>query len=163
MKTLIMVCGVPGSGKTTWIKNSQKNHGGVHISRDEIRFSMVSEEEEYFSKETEVFDTFLQKIQDAIDAEEEIIYIDATHISRHSRKQVLGVLDLKDYHLVYVEFRVPYDICIKQNNKRTGRAKVPENVIRRMYWQQNWIYDKYGKYDFIVKTIAPKQKNEEVK
>ena len=154
MKHLVMVCGVPGSGKTTWIKEQQKKFGGIHISRDEIRFSMVLETDEYFSRETEVFEVFIEKIQQAIDNEEEIVYIDATHISRAARAKVLDRLSLNDYYLTYVEFLTPYDVCIKQNNKRTGRAKVPENVIRRMYWQRDCHYENFGKYEYSLKTIS---------
>ena len=37
-----------------------------------------------------------------------------------------------DYNIVYVVFNVDVDICIAHNANRTGRANVPENVIRNM-------------------------------
>ena len=65
MTKLWVMCGVPGTGKSTWIKNNlSKFEGEVEvISRDEIRFSMVSEGEEYFSKEDEVFKEFINRIK----------------------------------------------------------------------------------------------------
>lgn len=42
MANLILMCGVPGSGKSTWAKQHLKP-SDVYISRDEIRFSLVAE------------------------------------------------------------------------------------------------------------------------
>ena len=40
---IYMVCGIPGAGKSTWLKN----HGnGLIVSRDEIRFKMLDEDDE---------------------------------------------------------------------------------------------------------------------
>lgn len=59
MKKIYLLCGIPGSGKSTWAKNHLDDNS-IWISRDLIRFSMVSEEEEYFSKEKEVFKEFIK-------------------------------------------------------------------------------------------------------
>ena len=48
--TLVLMCGAPGSGKTTIAKKLMCNND-LYISRDEIRYSMISDEDEYFSKE----------------------------------------------------------------------------------------------------------------
>lgn len=83
-KTLIMLCGCPASGKSTWAKTYENNEKAIIISRDKIRFELVSPEEEYFSKETQVFNTFISDINYAIaDNEHSIIIIDATHISKN--------------------------------------------------------------------------------
>ena len=59
MKTLLLMCGAPGSGKTYWAKKAMGLQGGEipikYFSRDEVRFEMVPEDEEYFSKEDAVF------------------------------------------------------------------------------------------------------------
>ena len=61
MKTLYMMIGIPGSGKSTWLKTYADN--GVIISRDEVRFSMVREDEPYFSREKEVFESFIEDMK----------------------------------------------------------------------------------------------------
>ena len=50
MSRLIMMCGIPGSGKSTWIQNCKGFIGNdvVVVSRDAIRFSMLKEGEDYF-------------------------------------------------------------------------------------------------------------------
>lgn len=110
-------------------------NGGIWISRDEVRFSMVKEDEVYFSKENEVFDKFIANIYEALKSTlAENIYIDATHLSDKARKKVLDRLPKDNIdEVIYVVFKVPYEICIERNNKREGRERVPESAIRRMY------------------------------
>jgi predicted kinase len=45
MTVLYLMCGIPGSGKSTWIKQNKIESDAV-ISRDVVRFSLVKEHEE---------------------------------------------------------------------------------------------------------------------
>ena len=58
---LYISCGVPGSGKSTFLKNHTKPNEAI-ISRDEIRFNLLKDGEDYFSHENEVFDKFVDNI-----------------------------------------------------------------------------------------------------
>lgn len=131
--TLFLMCGPAGSGKTTWVKN----HIGIddiHISRDAIRFSMVKENEDYFSKEKEVFQHFINAIKTAIyNSDIENIYADATHLNKKARAKVLSQLPLKDIDVIPVNIHIPKDRCIYQNSLRTGRYRVPDKVIEDMF------------------------------
>lgn len=127
--------GVPGSGKSTWVSNRIAARGGVHISRDAVRFSMVSENEEYFAKEDEVFFAFISKIQEAIMDMEgpDDIYIDATHVNEKGRRKVLSKLDLDNVeNITVVVMDVPLEVAIDRNDNRTGRTFVLHSAIRRM-------------------------------
>ena len=89
-KKVWLLSGVPGSGKTTWVKQQIAEKGGVHCSRDEIRFSLLKEGEDYFAHEDEVVALWLEKVTNAInDPEVENIYVDATHLTEKSRASVL--------------------------------------------------------------------------
>lgn len=52
MSTLYILCGPSGCGKSTWRNEFIKDYNNrIHyVSRDEIRFSLVKEGEDYFSK-----------------------------------------------------------------------------------------------------------------
>ena len=59
-KKLYILSGVPGCGKSTWARNMMKKDENIDIiSRDKIRFSMVNEENGYFSREDEVFNKYV--------------------------------------------------------------------------------------------------------
>lgn len=125
-----------GSGKSTWVKKRLAENGGIWISRDDVRFSIIKENEDYFSKENEVFNKFIANICEALKAPlAENIYIDATHLNDKARKKVLNRLPKDNIdEVIYVVFKVPYEICIERNNKRSGREKVPESAIQNMYF-----------------------------
>ena len=132
-KHLYLMVGVPGSGKSTYVKNILKD-GDIYISRDEIRYSLLTEEDDYFAKENEVIKTFIDNIDKSLVNEEYCgdVYADATHLSPKSRAQVLNQLKNKDkVSVIYLD--IPLNIILERNAQRKGRALVPENVVRRMY------------------------------
>ena len=136
MTVLYMLCGVPGSGKSTWdsIKILELGSEKVDwVSRDKIRFSKLAPGEDYFSHEDEVMDDFIAQIQNDIDDRIPYIIADATHLTNKSRCQVLERLRLTGVFVNYVCFEVPLDVAIQRNNLRQGRELVPETVIVNMF------------------------------
>ena len=158
MIKLYLMCGPAGCGKSTWAKAHCKNKDkSIIISRDEIRFLLVKEDEEYFSKETEVFNSFINKIQSAIALQYEEIYVDATHLNEKSRNKVLDkikyYIDLVHVKIIPVCFAIELNTCIKQNSKRKGRCQVPINVIANMFvsYEKPSFFEKY-KYTEIIEV-----------
>ncbi len=137
MNYLIMFCGIPGSGKSTEARRmagslTARNLTVEHISRDELRFSMISDESEYFSKEKEVFSKFVEKMNNSLNKNDCTI-IDATHISKASRAKILRRIENPaSVRLLVLYLTIPIDICMQQNDLRTGRERVPHEVIERM-------------------------------
>ena len=137
MNYLIMFCGVPGSGKSTEARRmagslSARNLTVEHIFRNELRFSMISDESEYFSKEKEVFSKFVEKMNNSLNKNDCTI-IDATHISKASRAKILRRVENPDnVRLLVLYLTTPLDICMRQNDLRTGRERVPHEVIEKM-------------------------------
>lgn len=130
---LYLMCGIPGSGKSTYLE-TRFIQPPVVISRDEIRFKIVKEDEEYFSHEKEVYNEFINQIQTALKFEAEV-FVDATHLSEGSRTKLLRSLgsSLRDVEVNIIWIKVPLEVALKQNENRKGtRAYVPETVIRRM-------------------------------
>ena len=140
MNYLIMFCGIPGSGKSTEAHRmtrslTARNLTVEYISRDELRFSMISDESEYFSKEKEVFSKFVEKMNNSLNKNDCTI-IDATHISKASRAKILQrVEDPTNVRLLVLYLTTPIDVCMQQNDLRTGRERVPHEVIEKMVEQ----------------------------
>lgn len=132
-KKLFLLCGPAGCGKSSWIAN-HKNPTDSVVSRDVIRFSMLTNEDAYFSREKEVYTEFVREIKEALESSE-VVFADATHLTQGSRTKLLRALGpaLKDVQVGAIALKVPMEIAIKQNNKREGLQRVPEGVIKSMY------------------------------
>ena len=133
MPILYILCGPPGCGKSTYYRNSSELAHCVYVSRDEVRFSIVKEEEDYFSHEKEVFRKFVSLLITAMRDGYDVV-ADATHLNEFSRRKLTQAIDMytTDYKIIYVVFNVNADTCVARNANRTGRANVPENIIRNM-------------------------------
>ena len=135
-KTIYLLSGIPwlGSGKSTWAKKKLLENKGVRCSRDTVRFSFIKEGDEYFSKENEVFDTWITLIRNTLmDPRIESVYVDATHLNDKSRNKTLNRLPRDNIkEIVNVVFTTPIEVCLERNKNRTGLEFVPENVIKNM-------------------------------
>ena len=133
-KTVYLLSGPPASGKSTWVR-SRLTKGSEWISRDNVRFSIVKEDEEYFSHEDEVFDTFIAYINQSLkDPDIHTIYIDATHLNKRARHKVLSRIRKRNIsELNCVCFCVPPNVCQERNALREGRARVPAVAIENMF------------------------------
>lgn len=134
-KNLIIMCGIPGAGKSTFIKNHTPEDKIV-VSRDAIRFSMVAEDEEYFSKENAVYKEFVNQICAGLHNSDYVI-VDATHINEGSRSKLMrslsGHYDPREWKVSALVIDSCLAKCLEQNELRKGtRAYVPVSAIRRM-------------------------------
>lgn len=138
-KSLLVLVGPPGCGKSTWAKKYIKsNPNGLYVSRDEVRYSFISDDDTYFAKEDEVFDTFCMRIGEGLVWKDcDYIIADATHLNQMGRHKLLNeVAPSADTKLIAVVFDTPLNECIKRNNQREGRKCVPLSVLRRMFYSK---------------------------
>ena len=153
-KTLYIMCGIPGSGKTYMAKHFlMRGSGWRYISRDEIRLDFLGDDEEYFAHEDEVFDIFIYKIREALNnADTFNVIADATHLNWASRRKLLANIseegiNLHNIYIVPVMINCPFEIAGARNAARQGRACVPENTLEKMYYRMTdpnsdpFIYD----------------------
>lgn len=132
MSVLYMLIGIPGSGKSTWAKKMQEEQGAYWVSRDQIRFQYIKDDDDYFAYEDKVFDEFVSEIQNAIYDKFPIIIADATHLNVRARNKVLHRLSLRGTRLEFVYFNVDLATALERNAQRSGRARVPDSVIMNM-------------------------------
>lgn len=135
---LKVMVGISGSGKSTFTKQEVARIEEEHrttcvVSRDYVRQSLLTDRDNYFDKETEVFNEFVRQINEAMKLGIDVVFADATHISPASRAKLLNRLR-PDPHtrLRFEVIDIPVEVAIKRNNQRSGFAKVPESAIKNM-------------------------------
>ena len=90
-KKLYILSGVPGCGKSTWARKMVENDNTIEIvSRDKVRFSMVKEENGYFSQENKVFNRYVDDIiLSLLNLMNTATIADATQVSAASRAKLV--------------------------------------------------------------------------
>lgn len=132
MSKLVMTVGVPGSGKSTWVRNNFPDI--IPVSRDAIRFEILDERGgDYFDYEDEVFDKFIHQIIGSL-VVDKVTIADATHLNKKARAKVLNKVCKFADEIECVWIDTELDTAIERNELREGRARVPRGVIRRMYF-----------------------------
>lgn len=127
-----------GSGKSTWCKQEaerleEEQYTTCIVSRDFVRQSILTDRDDYFDKETEVFNEFVRQINEAMELGIDTVFADATHLSSASRAKLLNRL-APDPHtfLVFEVFDTPLDVALSRNAQRKGYARVPDSAIKNM-------------------------------
>ena len=132
MNQLIMMVGIPGSGKSTYAKEILRlNPSFEYVSRDEVRYERVTDQEHYFDHEDEVFREFCNRI-DKFLLQDKTVIADATHISSGSRKKLLHNLNVIPDKTVAVVVNTPFDVCMERNAAREGITRVPDKSMFSM-------------------------------
>ena len=127
---LIITVGIPGSGKSTWIRSQS---GFEVVSPDEIRRSLGDISDQ--SKNTVVYGTANEKVKNLLSQGKNVIY-DATNLESKHRLELLGILPknvklkAKVFHTDPAEAkrRIKNDL-----EKGVNRSKVPDDIIDNMY------------------------------
>ena len=133
MSVLYIMVGIPGSGKSYIADILAKEINGAVVSRDAIRFSFLNEEDGYFVKEKEVFKEYVNEIQHHLDNGKSVI-ADATHLNAPSRIKLLSNLYFtEEDYVVPIVIDTPFEVCFERNAQRTGRSRVPDDVLKSMY------------------------------
>lgn len=134
MRELVLMMGLPGSGKSTYLEIiTSPKMGDIVISRDKIRFSLLQDGDKYFDKEKEVWQQYVAEIQAALDDPcYRHIYADATHLNEASRNKLLDALNLHGVDIKIIWKNTALQECLKRNAKREPKYVVPEEQIVSM-------------------------------
>ena len=140
MNNLYILIGAPGCGKSTWAKE-KKALGWSVVSRDEIRYAYLKNDEAYFSHEKEVFDTFVSTLAASVLSNKNTV-ADATNLNESSRTKLLKALAARlspsTYNIIFIYFDTSYTTCFRRNASRQGRARIPEKELSSMFAAQSF-------------------------
>lgn len=155
MSELIMLIGLPASGKSTYAEKLRKD--GYHIhSSDAIREELTGDVNSQ-DKNTDVFSELHKRVKNDLQNGISCVY-DATNMSMKRRKAFLDEIKKFDCKKTCILFVVPVEVCKERNQHR--ERKVPDSVFDKMlkqfqcpYYYEGWDEIKIGWYDGEVKPI----------
>lgn len=145
--TLTVLCGLQGSGKSTYARKLEKEEGCFVVSSDEIRRQYPN------AKNDTVFQMVYRLANDALIDGLNVV-IDATNITVKSRRQVFANIKADCYKQCVV-ICTPYEECVKRVKTRNFLSVVedvhfvPLGVLERYYKSFEVPFNKEG-WDSIV-------------
>lgn len=140
MKTLLLMRGAPGAGKTTWIKEHHLEN--YALSPDEIRVLCSSTElqptgefkiSQERNNEQVVWDILFKLLEHRM-SRGEFTIIDATCSKTRDIQQYKDLAEQYRYRMFIVDFTdIPLETCLKQNKMREESKQVPQKAIENIY------------------------------
>ncbi len=130
MKKVIIGIGIPGSGKTTVLKDFAEKYNYIYICPDEIRMEMLGDAADQ-SKNSEVWAEAHQRMRDFL-AQGQTVVFDATFTNANGRKNFLDLARQSGAEKIQgILFDTPLEIAQERNLSR--ERQVPEHAMQRMH------------------------------
>ena len=130
MNKLIMLIGLPASGKTSFAKtlqSSYKENDIEIISSDAIRNELFGSEEEQKYND-KVFKEVYKRARFSIQ-HKKITVIDATNLNR--KRRINFIKTMPKCEVEAVVFAIPFELCCERNAAR--ERVVPQSAMEKMY------------------------------
>lgn len=128
MSKLIVLVGLPASGKSTFTKELAEKENAIILSSDELRNELFNDINDQ-SDNAKVFEVMNKRAKDFLSQGDNVIY-DATNINRKRRIHLIKNELNADENIVYY-FNTPMSTCVWNDSNR--KRMVGYDVIDKMY------------------------------
>ena len=132
MNTLYITVGLPGSGKSTYVKNFIKDKDIEYLSSDSLR-AVYGKSEEDQTVTPLVFGHIKKKVDEFLKDGKNVL-VDATSVNRKERSDYINTAKKYGAKVVAIVFKMDRQGLIDRNKKRgeQGGRVVPDFVIDKM-------------------------------
>jgi predicted kinase len=131
MKKIIMLAGLPGTGKSFYARKYLKD--SIIISSDEIRKEYTKSYSIMLKDMNIVYDEMIKRTNRLLNQNQDItITLDSTFLCDSRRTYFLDKLIGYDY-IELIMLKVSLETAFKRNKQRDKTKWVDESIIRKMY------------------------------
>jgi predicted kinase len=132
LAVVIIVCGLPGVGKTTFVKDLAPPMRAVILSTDKIRKELIPRPKYDWKERRLIYDILILLAKYLSNAGVNCI-LDATLIKERSRQEIKKELDSITKNIHIIECVCPEDIIVKRLRKRRNDYSDADiSVYRKM-------------------------------
>ena len=130
MRKLIILAGIPGTGKSFFARKELKEKNMVVVSSDEVRFQMTHDYRKILSNMNVVYDRMIEIANEHFEKNDDItVVLDSTFLTDERRNYFLDRIKNAD-SVELILLKVHNEQMIFVRNHRRIRAKwVPEDVL----------------------------------
>lgn len=157
MKQLIILAGLPGSGKSTYVKERYKGDNVFIIDSDETRREMFGSYLIFPKNMYEIYDEMIKEGNEIYDKYDDLILImDSTFLDNYRRNHYLDNLKKFDKYTIIMFHTNDINFNLKNNKNRIKEKWVPESVIFNMINQYEPL-DEYtrNRFDEVIDIYIP--------
>ena len=138
---LIIMCGPPGTGKTTKAQEvfervTARGFSAEIVSKDDIRLKYLTKEDNYWAHEDKVIRDYKARLLYSLMSNDYTI-ADASHLLEQQRQDLINYLHQHcEYFFITIiaaGVKTPMKLAIERDAAREGRRKVGPTMIKQMY------------------------------
>lgn len=131
LKKLIVLRGMPGSGKSTWVKENGLELYTLSMDAIRIMFQAPIDHIDQ-SNNKRVWELFMEMLTSRMKTGSFTV-LDAMHISDSDIKQYSKLADQYGFEVETKWFLIDYETALKRNREREKYKQLPEHALNKIY------------------------------
>lgn len=131
MNKLIVLVGLPASGKSTYAREHLQDENTIILSSDKLREELLGDKG-YQDNNDLVFRTLYQRAKEYLLQDKNVV-IDATNINIKARRSILSNFVKMDIKRIAIVFATPFERCLERDFLR--ERTVGKEVIKKFLYR----------------------------
>jgi len=157
---LVMICGLPGTGKSTLAKAVAEKIDAVYLNSDSIRLSMLEEREYTEEEKKRVYEAMFEKSGEVLKKGKNVV-LDATFYKKELREDAKETADEAGTEFFIIEC-VTHEDLLRERIFKRGKEETESEADFEVYKKVKGQFDTVEEEHLAVDTSAEIEKQVEL-